>query len=157
MIEIPGLYRIETHLFSKKSKGILSRLKPITAPPKRSNRHKKEIIYNGHINSESFEIFRNIVSPQFIVPIISGRVIDGENETLLNLHFKLFEGAILFVILWTSILSLATLYTYFVMNNVLYAGICILLALGNYLIVKGNFDMHSKKNSEELVEILRSE
>ena len=157
MTEIPGLHRKETHLFHEKSGEIIKKLKPVVAKPKRSIRHKKEIIYNGHLSGENFEIFPNIISPQFIVPIINGRLIEGEDETLLNLHFTLFSGAKLFVILWSIILGLASIYCFIVMKNPIYSCVCILLALTNYLIVKGNFDMHSKKSSKQLIDILKSD
>ena len=154
-MRFPLLFIQETHLFGEPQKALLERLANGVREPSRENSKKTSSIdFNGLINSASFIISRNVAYPQYFIPMIRGEFVEGEGETLLKLEYDLHRGTKVYLGLWTVICIIASIYCLWIMNNVLFSGLALGIMFLNYLIVLGNFRMHSSKSRETLLKIL---
>ena len=153
-MNFPGFFKKETYLFLEDQDILLDRLKVCVAKPSRKNAQKTAtIIFNGEIGQDSFSITKNSSHPQYFIPNLNGYFIQGEKETLLSIEYKLFSGASLLLILWTSIGVLAIFYCVLIMNKVQYSFIALIILILNYLIAFGNFRLHSNQSRKVLLNI----
>ncbi len=151
----PGLFIRETHLFKESQKSLLERLKKKVAKPSRENsKNISEIHFNGILNTNSFVISQNASYPQYFIPMIRGEFVEGEEESLLKLEYDLHRGSKLFLILWTWICLLSGIFFVTILFRPSYSLISIGIMLLNYIIVLGNFRLHSQKSKEILLNTL---
>ncbi|QNL21997.1 hypothetical protein HZR84_08610 [Hyphobacterium sp. CCMP332] len=150
----PGLYIRETHLFTTPQHILLDKLKKKVASPSRKNSKDTEnIFFNGLLKENSFIISQNTSYPQYFIPMIRGEFVEGEDESLLKLEYDLFRGSKLYLSLWTSICILAAVFFLLISFKIEYSLAAIVILLINYSIVLGNFNLHSKKSRELLLQI----
>lgn len=155
-MRFPGLYKTETHLFPEARNLLIEKLKSRVANPSRKNAKKAGLIYfNGLISESGFSISSNNSHPQYFLPVIKGEFIEGEKETLLHLAFELYRGAKVFLLLWTSICLLASIFCVLIMKIPLYGLIALAVMLMNYLIVLANFNLHCRQCKALLFYILK--
>jgi hypothetical protein len=157
MMELLGLRKDETHLFPFAQKVLMERLERQVEKPSRKNARKPvTIAFNGIISRETFTISRNFSYPQYFVPMIHGRFVEGEKETLLYLKYELFRGSKLFLALWSVVCTIAYFYCGLVMKKWDYSAVALVILLINYLVVLANFSLHCKQSRLILLNILNN-
>lgn len=153
-MHFPGLYIRETHLFTASQNILLDKLKEKVASPSRKNsKDTKNIIFNGLLKNNSFIISQNTSYPQYFIPMIRGEFVEGEDESLLKLEYDLHRGSILYLSLWTSICILTSVFFLLIFFKIEYSLAALVVLLINYSIVLGNFNLHSKKSRDLLLQI----
>lgn len=154
-MHFPGLFIQETHLFKESQKTLLDRLRPKVSEPSRKNaKNTKNIFFNGLLKENSFIISQNTTYPQYFIPMIRGQFVEGEEESLLKLEYDLHRGSKLYLFLWTLICIAAAIFFLIFYFKPLYSSVALGIMLLNYLIVLGNFRLHSKKSKDLLLSAL---
>lgn len=157
MMELLGLRKEETQLFPDSQEALLESLaRQVEKPGPKNARKPSGILFNGILRKDGFTISRNFAYPQYFVPMIKGRFIEGEKETLLHLDYELLRGSKIFLGLWTVLCALAYFYCGLVMKQWDYSVVALAILLLNYLVVLANFSLHCKQSRNLLLNILNN-
>lgn len=101
---------------------------------RRSQAKKKGILFNGLIGEKGFRISKVIDKGDTFLPLILGEIEETPRGCIIFMHFRLFPGAIFFLVFWTLLLLAFSAYFLFVTQNYFNGSICLFLTIVNYLV-----------------------
>lgn len=111
-------------------------------------------LFNGRINNNIFKISQKIKRPDNYIPLIIGKIEETSKGSIIFLKYRLMFSTKMFLIFWSVILILLTLFFSIMYEAYLYAGIAAVLGGINYAIVYYNFKKKVKINHELLIKLL---
>ncbi|MEH0156318.1 hypothetical protein V6R21_19360 [Limibacter armeniacum] len=135
-----------------------SRLEEATLPPGYKPEHGFENFFqfNGIIKKDTFTFSRRIRTAQNFLPVVTGEIECSNPGSLVFVHFRMFESTKLYLYLGTLIcLTLLVLFV-FVKPNIVYASICLMMLVLNYLTTLLSFHRQVKITQQVIEEILFS-
>lgn len=103
------------------------------------------LVFNGYVGKNSFRISKVIQKSDTFLPLILGKVEDTARGSILFLTYRLFPGALFFILFWSIVLVGFSLFYFLLVKNPLYGGICGGMALLNYAL--GLFFFHRQVKS----------
>ncbi|MTI31854.1 hypothetical protein [Xanthovirga aplysinae] len=114
------------------------------------NVQEKSFLFNGWIEDKHFRISRILTYPNNYIPLIIGEIEETSTGCIVFLKYKLFFFTRFFLIFWTIVTLLLSLFFLLFIRNNLYAFLSILTGGFNYLIVIINFNIQIDKSRKVL-------
>ncbi len=106
------------------------------------------ILFNGRIVDNKFTVSLKIKHPQNFLPLVKGNIEPTTFGSIVFLKYKLFFSTNLFLIFWSILSFLLTLFFLIAYHKHLYAFLCLLFGISNYLITMANFNKQVKKTHD---------
>lgn len=114
----------------------------------------KHIAFNGIVGKNTFRISKVIQRSNTFLPLILGEVEDTPRGSILFLRYKLFPGALFFVLFWSFILLGFSAYYFGLQTDVLNGSICLGLAGLNYALALFFFHRQVRNSREDFHELI---
>lgn len=145
-------YHSETLVSALSKKEILGHLIRVTREVNfldpRTHQNSK-IKFNGMIGQEGFRISKVINRGDTFLPLITGEVEATPRGSIIFMRYRLFPGAVFFLVFWSIILLAFSAFYFGPIDNYPYGFICLGLAILNYVL--GIFFFHRQvKSSREV-------
>jgi len=135
---------------------LIRQLMLVTSAPALS---KKDIepnsMFLGNISRDEFSISLKLNSPNNFIPLIKGIVDSTKQGSIVYLKYELFFSSKMFLVLWSFIGILITLFFLFVIKNHAYAAISIFFTALNYAITIFYFAKNVDESHSLLLEALK--
>lgn len=142
-------YDSETLVSSHPKEEVLYYLNRVTREvnylDKRSQ-EKSEAVFNGIVGQNGFRISKVVDRSDTFLPLLLGKIEDTPRGSIIFIDYKLFPGALFFLIFWTVVLSVFTVLYAFVIPNYTYAIICGGLGFINYFLAIYFFNRQVKSS-----------
>ncbi|UZD21995.1 hypothetical protein PBT90_00795 [Algoriphagus halophytocola] len=130
-------YDSETLVSSHPKEEVLYYLNRVTREvnylDKRSQK-KSDAVFNGIVGQNGFRISKVVDKSDTFLPLLLGKIEDTPRGSIIFIDYKLFPGALFFLIFWTVVLLAFTALYVFLIPNYTYAIICSGLGLSNYFL-----------------------
>lgn len=94
----------------------------------------KAVLFNGIVGKQGFRISKVVQKGNSFLPLILGKVEDTARGSILFLQYRLFPGALFFIIFWSIVLLAFSAFYFALLQNILFGSICLAVALVNYLL-----------------------
>lgn len=127
----------ETLVSSFSKKEVISSLKKVTEEVNYLDRRSgpgKGVLFNGLVGDSGFRISKVVDRGDTFLPLILGDIEDTPRGSIIFLRYKLFPGAIFFLVFWSVVLIAFAAFFIWGAPNSTYFSICLLLAVLNYFI-----------------------
>lgn len=112
--------------------------------------------FDGRCEDDAFEMHLKLKRPNNYIPVISGIVEpDDDGGTIILVRYGLFPSSKKFLVFWTIITLLITLFFAIPYHAYLYAAISFSACLVNYIITYENFKIQVRKSSRALKYVTR--
>lgn len=111
-------------------------------------------LFNGIVWENGFNISIMIRRPNNFLPLIQGEVVATDDACLLSLKYRLFPSTARFVIFWSILTVLLSLFFAIPYHAFLYAAISFSLGSVNYLLTLENFKIQVRKSRRIFHKIL---
>ena len=152
--------QISSHLSSSE---IIRRLKiTVKYTSKQSMEHEKlgksssEVyLFNGLVSDTGFSISLVLEKPENYFPLINGKIISGQGQTLIQVEYELFKSVKIFYAFWTGLLFFFALYGIFQGPNYFLLISTILIQLISFWVVQNRFITGVKKSRKEILRLLK--
>jgi hypothetical protein len=115
------------------------------------------IKFNGMIGQEGFRISKVINRGDTFLPLITGEVESTPRGSIIFIKYRLFLGAVFFLVFWSLILVAFMAFYIAVVGNLSYGLICLGLAVFNYLLGMFFFHRQVKASREVFHELINFE
>jgi hypothetical protein len=115
------------------------------------------IKFNGMIGQEGFRISKVINRGDTFLPLITGEVETTPRGSIIFMRYRLFPGAVFFLIFWSLVLLAFSIFYFVGDKNFTYGFICLGLACLNYLLCVFFFHRQIKAARELFCELLNFE
>lgn len=116
-----------------------------------------KIKFNGMIGQEGFRISKAIKRGETFLPLITGEVESTPRGSIIFLRYRLFPGAIFFLVFWSIILLAFSSYYFGPIANYTYGLICLALAIVNYSVSIFFFHRQVKSSRAVFYELINFE
>ncbi len=137
------------------------RLKRVIRPLEKDVEYTEEteesFLFNGWIKNNRFRISRKIRHPENFLPIMIGQIEGTSVGSILFIRYRLFFSAAMFLIFWTIICLLMSLFFLIIHQEYMYAAIAFGLGISNYIIATKNFHIQIRSSRKVLNEVLNKE
>ncbi len=110
-------------------------------------------LFNGRIRDNTFTVSLIIKQPQNYLPLVKGNIEPTTFGSIVFLKYKLFFSTNLFLIFWTILSFLLTLFFLIAYDKYVYALLSMLFGISNYLITMANFNKQVKKTQQVFHEL----
>lgn len=130
-------FHTETFVSSLSKKEVLGHLSRVTSEVNfldKRTQGGRGVLFYGMVGHNIFRISEAIQKGDTFLPLILGKVEETPRGSIIFLKYRLFPGAIFFLGFWTVILAMFAGYYFGVMDHYFYGGICVVLAIFNYLL-----------------------
>ena len=130
-------YDSETLVSSLSKEEVLGHLNRVTREVNfldQRTQAKGDIVFNGMVGQKGFRISKAVVRADTFLPLILGKVESTARGSIIFIDYRLFPGALFFLVFWSIILLAFTAFYSFLIPNYAYAALCFMLALVNYII-----------------------
>ena len=114
----------------------------------------KNVAFNGIVGKNSFRISRVINRSNTFLPLILGEVEDTARGSILFLEYKLFPGALFFVVFWSIILLAFSAFFFGLAQNIINGSICLVMAILNYALALFFFHRQVKISRKEFHQLI---
>ncbi|MCS5490882.1 hypothetical protein [Algoriphagus limi] len=112
------------------------------------------IAFNGIVGNQSFRLSKVIQRSNTFLPLILGEVEDTPRGSIIFLRYKLFPGALFFVLFWTIVLVGFSAYYLGISQEYLNGGICLGLAFINYFLAVFLFHRQVNQSRKDFHQII---
>lgn len=151
-------YFQETLVIPWSGEETVRKLKQATRPLEKGVDYPDEIekgfLFNGWVKENRFRVSRKIKHPENFLPLIIGRVEGTSAGSILFVQYNLFFSSALFLVFWSVITILLSLFFLFLEKNFIYAAAAGTLGLLNYIIATKNFHLQIRSSRQALNEAL---
>lgn len=113
-----------------------------------------EFLFNGWVRNNKFKLSRKVRSPENFLPIIHGRIEETSLGSLVFVQYSLFFSSNFFLVFWSVVTLLLTIFFIVFHDMVLYGAIAFGVGVSNYIIALANFNIQVKKSSQLLLKVL---
>ncbi len=111
--------------------------------------------FKGTASDASFEISLILKRPNNFVPMISGLIEkEADGKSIILVKYELFPATKKFLLFWTILTILLTLFFAIPYHAYLYAAITFSACLVNYIITRENFNIQVRKSRRALKKVL---
>jgi len=114
----------------------------------------RKAAFNGIVGKNSFRISKVINRSNTFLPLILGEVEETARGSILFLQYKLFPGALFFVVFWSIILLAFSGFFLGLVHNYVNGFICLALAILNYSLAIFFFHRQVKSSREEFHQLI---
>ncbi|TRX50412.1 hypothetical protein FNH22_25560 [Fulvivirga sp. M361] len=114
-------------------------------------------LFNGTITNAQFTLSLRIDYPNNYIPLIKGRFEDSSRGCILFLSYDLFFSSLLFLVFWSVLSVLISLFLFFYAQESTYAFIALSGGLANYVVTLMNFKKQFFQSKQLLLDVLVSE
>ena len=153
-------YQQETFVLPYAAAEALNRLRPFTRPVDKgyeySEPDEKRFLFNGVIYTNSFRISRIVLKPENFLPLLVGRLEATSVGSLLFIQYRLFFSTTLFLVFWSVVCLLLTLFFLIYHEAWLYASVAFGIGCVQYVIAVKNFSWQVGRSRRELEKVLFS-
>lgn len=111
--------------------------------------------FNGWVKNDRFKISQKVKRPDNYIPLVTGKIESTSKGSILFLKYRLIYSTRMFLIFWSVLLILLTLFFGIQYKAYLYSTIALSLGIVNYLIVYFNFKKKVKISHELLLKVLQ--
>ncbi len=119
---------------------ILTDLARVTRPVSLSvKKGETRYLFNGSVERGRFIISRKVDYPNNYIPLITGWVEDSTRGCILFLKYRLFFSSLIFLIFWSVVCILLSLFLFFMAGETTYALIALAAGATNYVVTLMNF------------------
>ncbi len=149
----------ESFVLHEKGDEFLGRLRDVTRiVKKQTNAYEPQghKLFNGLVLEESFSISLMIRQPNNFLPLIQGDLVTSDNSCLLSVKYRLFPSTRRFIVFWSILTVLLTLFFALPYQAYLYAAISFSLGLVNYILTLENFKIQVRKSSRVFHKIVQT-
>ncbi|MDF2156687.1 hypothetical protein [Algoriphagus sp. CAU 1675] len=98
------------------------------------SQYDQAVLFNGMVGKHGFRISKVVQKGDSFLPLILGKVEDTARGSILFLQYRLFPGALFFIVFWSIVLLAFSAFYFAVLQNFLFGGICLAVAIVNYLL-----------------------
>ncbi len=151
--------KTETLILPYDSVELVARLKTAVRPlpADEKNEENREWLdsfrFNGIVSASSFRISKIIKQPENFLPLIIGQIDNTSTGCILFLKYKLFFGTLFYLIFWSVLTLLLTLFFILLHNNYLYGMVSLGFGVASYAIALANFKIQIGK-SKKLLDLI---
>ncbi len=111
--------------------------------------------FKGEISDGCFNISLILKRPNNFTPLISGLIEkDADGKSLIIVKYELFPSTKRFLLFWTILTLLLTLFFAIPYQAYLYGAITFSAGLVNYIITKENFKIQIRKSRRALLKVV---
>lgn len=146
----------ETIVSSLQAEEVVQLIRSVTSPP---TLDKNEIAVNsefiGTVEGFTFKLSKRLKVPENFCPIILGQVDSTSLGSILHLRFRLFFSSQLFLTFWSIISITAFALFLFLFNEIIYAGLALVVGLLNYTVSVISFKKKVNESHEQLLDVLK--
>lgn len=132
-------------------------IRPLIKDVEYAEEAEASFLFNGWIKENQFRISRKIRHPETFLPIIIGRIEGTSVGSILFIQYRLFFSAAMFLIFWTIVCLLMSLFFLILHQEYIYAAVAFGLGLSNYIIATKNFHIQVRDSQKTLNEALKFE
>lgn len=128
-------YHTETLVSALSKQEVLGHLIRVTAEVNyldQRTRGNNKILFNGMVGQKGFRISKVVDKGDTFLPLVLGQVEETPRGSIIFLKYRLFPGAIFFLLFWSFILAAFTVYFFAFIHQFNYGAICLALGLANY-------------------------
>lgn len=112
--------------------------------------------FNGVCSDDAFELALFLKRPNNYVPVISGLVeADDDGGAIILARYSLFPSSKRFLLFWTILTLLITLFFAIPYSSYSYAAISFSACFVNYLITYENFNIQVRKSRRALEKVVK--
>src|SRR5690606_2187888 len=113
-----------------------------------------DFLCNGWVRDNKFKLSRKIRTPENFLPIIHGSIEKTSMGSLVFVQYSLFFSSNFFLVFWSLVTLLLTIFFIVFHDMVLYGAIAFGVGVSNYIIALANFNIQVKKSSQLLLKVL---
>ncbi|WP_297336490.1 hypothetical protein [Algoriphagus sp.] len=110
--------------------------------------------FNGYVGRSSFRISKVVQKSDTFLPLILGNVEDTARGSILFLTYRLFPGALFFILFWSIILVGFSLFYFLLVKSPVNGGICLGLGVINYVFALFFFHRQVKSSRTKFHELI---
>ena len=125
-------------------------IRPLEKGVEYAEENEIEFLFNGWLKEDSFRISRRVEHPENFLPLMSGRIEGTSVGSILFVRYSMFSSVIMFLIFWSVISLLLSLFFLLVHQETLYAAISLGVGIINYVIATKNFFMQVRSSQKAL-------
>jgi hypothetical protein len=129
-------------------------IRPLVKDVEYSDEAEANFLFNGWVKGNRFRISRRIRHPENFLPIMIGRIEGTSVGSILFIQYRLFFSAAMFLIFWTIICLLMSLFLLIFHQEYIYAAVAFGLGVSNYVIATKNFYIQIRSSQKTLNEAL---
>ncbi|WP_224996675.1 hypothetical protein [Cesiribacter sp. SM1] len=153
-------YKQETFVLPYPAEEALNRLRPHTRPVEEgfefSTAEEKRFLFNGVVKKGIFRISRRVQKPENFLPLLLGRLETTSVGCLLFVSYRLFFSTAMYLVFWSVVCLLLTLFFLIYHQAWLYAAIAFGTGCVQYIIAIKNFSWQVNRSRQELEKVLFS-
>lgn len=125
-------------------------IRPLEKGVEYSEENEHKFLFNGWLKKGNFRISRRIEHPENFLPLMSGRIEGTSVGSILFVRYRLFSSVMIFLIFWSIISLLLSLFFLLAHQETLYAAIAVGLGIINYIIATKNFFLQVRSSQRAL-------
>lgn len=129
---------------------LIKTIRPLEKEVEYSEENEMEFLFNGWLKSGRFRISRKIEHPENFLPLMSGRIEGTSVGSILFVRYRMFSSVIIFLVFWSVISLLMSLFFLLVHQETLYAIISFSLGIINYIIASKSFFLQVRSSQKAL-------
>ncbi len=153
-------YQQETYVLPYAAEEVLNRMRLYTRPIEKgfeySRTDESRFLFNGIVSGNGFRISRRITRPENFLPLLVGKQEATSVGCLLFVSYRLFFSTTLFLVFWSVVCLLLTLFFLIYHEAWLYASIAFGVGCVQYVIAVKNFNWQVKRSRQLLEKVLFS-
>lgn len=153
-------YRQETFVLPYAADEAIRRLHPRTRPVEEgiqfSKLEERSFLFNGLVLENRFRISRRVQKPENFLPLLVGSFESTSVGSLLFVRYRLFFSTAMYLVFWTVICLLLSLFFLIFHQAWLYAAIAFGTGCVQYVVAIKNFSFQVKRSRQELEKVLFS-
>ena len=145
----------ETVVLPIKTDEVLIRLAAVTrAVSLLTKKGETQYLFNGALSKGGFSISRLVDYPNNYIPLIKGRFEDSSRGCILFLRYDLFFSSMMFLVFWSALSILMSLFLFFMALENTYALISLGGGVANYMVTLLNFKKQVRQSRQLLFDAL---
>lgn len=110
----------------------------------------------GWLEGENFQISRKLSRPDNFSPLLKGIIDSTSKGSIIFMNYRLMFSTRMFLIFWSVILLLLSLFFILKYNAYLYGAIAFGVGVFNYVIVYFNFKKQIRISREQFINMMNS-
>ncbi|WP_017731156.1 hypothetical protein [Nafulsella turpanensis] len=125
-------------------------IRPLEKGVEYAEENENKFLFNGWLKEGRFRISRKVSHPENFLPLMSGRIEGTSVGSILFVRYRMFSSVVMFLIFWSLICLLLSLFFLLVHQETLYALLSFGLGVINYVISTKNFFLQVRSSQKAL-------
>jgi hypothetical protein len=115
---------------------------------------EQDFKFNGWVKGDRFRLSRKIKRANNFLPIMSGRIETTSMGSIIFINYQLFFSTTVFLVFWSAITLLFSLYFFVYEQIYINAAASLLLGIVNYVVAVMNFKKEVRISSRYIQEVI---